>query len=207
MSDFSLRSRSRSNEAACPWTRRERSTLVSLSNPIAVQTYLNTLRYHQELTCRSPRQVLADQKANCLEAALLAAAALEYHGSPPILVNLAAVRDDDHVIALYRHKRLLGAVAQGAHPGLGFRSPLFTSLRNLVASYFDHYTNDAGIYTLRRYSLPLVLTPQKFPDWQVRGGDLDDVVVELDGRRHYPIRSPLLFEDGLVYSKDGLGFC
>ena len=87
----------------------------------------------------------------------MAAAALSYHGDPPLLVDLTAVRDDDHVLAVFRRKGLWGAVAKSNYSGLRSREPVYRTLRELVMSYFEHYYNLRGEKTLRGYSRPVNL--------------------------------------------------
>lgn len=87
----------------------------------------------------------------------MAAAALSYHGDPPLLVDLTAVRDDDHVLAVFRRRELWGAVAKSNYSGLRFREPVYRTLRELVMSYFEHYYNLRGEKTLRGYSRPVNL--------------------------------------------------
>ena len=73
--------------------------LKSLKTPERIQRFLDVeIGYNQELdgeTVRSPRRVLRDQTAHCLEGALLAAAALKVQGYPPLLLDLESVRDDN----------------------------------------------------------------------------------------------------------------
>jgi len=85
-------------------SRAERGKLRQLRTPDKIQRFLDCgLGYNKEKdgeTCRSPRRVLRDGIAHCMEGALLAAAALRVNGFPPLLVDLEAVRDDDHVLAV-----------------------------------------------------------------------------------------------------------
>ena len=62
------------------------------------------------ITCRSPRRVMRDNKAHCFEGAMFAAVALERLGHPPVLVDMGAVNDDAHVIALFRRNGRIGAI-------------------------------------------------------------------------------------------------
>ncbi|MDQ3098008.1 MAG: hypothetical protein M3Q61_07570, partial [Chloroflexota bacterium] len=92
-------------------TRGELATLRRLDTPEKVQAYLDALTYNSEPdgdTVRSPRRVMRDRTAHCAEGAFLAAAAFRVHGRPPLLVDLEAVRDDDHVLAVYRERGLWG---------------------------------------------------------------------------------------------------
>ncbi len=140
----------------------ERRVLQSLSTPEKVQSFLDgEIGYNKEKdgeTCRSPRRVLRDRVAHCMEGALFAAAALAVHGYPPLLLDLEAVRDDDHVLAIFRQRGHWGAIAKSNFTGLRFREPVYRTLRELVLSYFEHYYNDAGEKTLRSYSRPVNLS-------------------------------------------------
>ena len=98
--------------------------------------------------------VLRDRLGHCMEGALLAAAALRVHGHPPLVVYLASVRDDDHVVAVYRRAGLWGAVAKSNYSGLRSREPVYRSLRELAMSYFEHFYNLDRCKTLRGYTRP-----------------------------------------------------
>ena len=78
-------------------------------------------------------------------------------GHPPLLVDLEAVRDDDHVLAVFRQRGHWGALAKSNYAGLRFREPVYRTLRELAMSYFEHYFNLNGEKTLRRYSRPVNL--------------------------------------------------
>ena len=95
---------------------RERRLLRHLTTPGKIQRFLDEdIGYNKEPggpTCRSPRRVLRDRLAHCMEGALFGAAALDLVGHPPLLLDLEAVRDDDHVLALFRSKGHWGAIAK-----------------------------------------------------------------------------------------------
>src|SRR5690242_17151361 len=76
-----------------------------------------------------------------MEGALVAAAALRMLGHPPLIVDLEAVRDTDHVLAVYRRGECWGALAKSDYSGLRSREPVYRSIRELVMSYFEHYYN------------------------------------------------------------------
>ena len=141
--------------------RRELAVLARLSTPAKIQRFLDSdIGYNKEKdgdTCRSPRRVLRDRVAQCMEGALFAAAALRVQGFPPMIVDLEATRDDDHILAVFRQNNCWGAVAKSNYAGLRFREPVYRTLRELVMSYFEHYYNPAGQKTLRRYSRPVNL--------------------------------------------------
>ncbi|HEY2383058.1 MAG TPA: hypothetical protein VGK48_17920 [Terriglobia bacterium] len=129
--------------------------LHKLSTPEKIQRYLDDLPYNKEKsgeTCRSPRLVIDFNTAHCFEGALFAAAALRANGHPPLILDLEAVRDDDHVIAVYRTNGHWGAIGKSNYAGLRFRSPVYRTLRELALSYFEHYYNLKGEKTLRGYS-------------------------------------------------------
>ena len=69
----------------------------------------------------TPRRVLAEGKVQCMDGALFAAAALRVQGHPPWIVDLEAVFDDDHVLAVFREKGAWGAIARSNYSGLRFR--------------------------------------------------------------------------------------
>src|SRR4051812_37367593 len=135
---------------------RELAVLGRLRTPERIQRFIDEdVRYNKEKggpTCRSPRRVLADRLAHCLEGALFGAAALRVQGFEPLLLDLEAVRDDDHVLALFRQRGCWGAIAKSNYAGLRFREPVYRSLRELAMSYFEHYYNLDGEKTLRGYS-------------------------------------------------------
>ena len=93
-----------------------------------------------------------------MEGALLGAMALRKLGYPPLLVDLEAVRDSDHVLAVYRVNGHWGAVAKSDYAGLRSREPVYATIRELALSYFEHYYNAAGEKTLRSYSRPVNLS-------------------------------------------------
>jgi len=138
----------------------ERAVLRRLTTPEKIQRFLDELAYNKEPdgdTCHSPRLVLRKRMAHCMEGALLGAAALRVLGYPPLLVDLEAVRDDDHVLAVFRRRGHWGALAKSNYSGLRYREPVYRTLRELAMSYFEHYFNLKGEKTLRRYSRPVNL--------------------------------------------------
>ncbi len=106
-----------------------------------------------------------------MEGALLAAAALRVNGHPPLLMDLEAVRDDDHVVALYRERGLWGGIAKSNFAGLRFRAPIYRTLRELALSYFEHYYNLRGERTLRAYSVPVNLARLDSQHWMTAEED------------------------------------
>lgn len=179
------------------FTRAEKAELALCKSPEDVQRFVDGMAYHDEITCRSPRRVMADRKAHCFEGAMLAAAALETLGHPPLLVDMGAVRDDAHVIALFRRNGGLGAIGKSNFSGLRYRAPVYRTLRELVMSYFDDYFNSDGERTLRSYSTPLRLTDRVYPGWRTATEDLDPIGDKLDALRHTRVMTPAM-ERGLA---------
>ena len=144
-----------------------------LDSPGKIQRFLDRdLAYHKEHTCRSPRSVLRDRTAHCMEGALFAAAALRMIGHPPWIVDLEAVRDDDHVLAVYRVDDHWGSIAKSNYSGLRHREPVFRTLRELVMSYFEHYFNLRREKTLRAYSRPVNLSRFDSIHWMTAEDDV-----------------------------------
>jgi hypothetical protein len=156
------------------WTSRERRALRALRTPTGIQRALDAMPYHLASTAWSPRRVLAARTAHCLEGAVFAAAALRVLGFPPLLLDLEAVQDTDHVLAVWRERGGWGAIAKSNFSGLRFRAPVYRTLRELVMSYFDGYVNLRGERTLRAYSRPVSLArfDRTCPGWETTAGDL-----------------------------------
>lgn len=174
-------------------TGREVTALRRLGTPERVQRFLDEIPYNLEEdgdTARSPRRVLRDRTAQCFEGALFAAAALRVAGRPPLVVDLESVRDDDHVLAVYRDHGRWGAVAISKFAGLRFREPVYRTLRELVLSYFEHYYNDAGEKTLRAFSRPVDLARFDGIPWMTTEQDLWPIAEHLVRVSHTALLSP-----------------
>lgn len=162
-------------------------TLRALKTPASIQQFIDDLTYQYADTAGSPQRVLRERKGHCMEGALVAAAALRMQGHPPLLMDLEAVHDDDHVIALYRERGLWGGIAKSNFAGLRFRSPVYRTLRELALSYFEHYYNLRGERTLRAYSVPVNLTRLDNQNWMTAEDDVWCVPELLIDARHYPL--------------------
>ncbi len=130
--------------------------------------------YHAAGTAWSPRRVLLEGTAHCLEGAIFAAAALRVLGFLPLLLDLEAVQDTDHVLAVFRLRGSWGAIAKSNFSGLRYREPVYRSVRELVMSYFEGYINLRGERTLRAYSRPVNLAAfdRRRPGWMISESDL-----------------------------------
>jgi hypothetical protein len=181
-----------------------------LRSPEKIQDYLDALPYnkeHEGETCRSPRRVIRDQTAHCFEGALFAAAALRVGGDPPLLLDLEAVRDDDHVIAVYRRRGCWGSIGKSNYSGLRFRTPVYRTIRELVMSYFEHYYNLDGEKTLRAYSRPVNLARFDRLKWMTAEGDLWALPEYLLTIKHTPVFrfSRRIFMDERLYQAGLVG--
>ena len=155
--------------------------------PVKIQKFIDGLTYQYADTAGSPQRVLRERAGHCLEGALLAAAAFRLNGRPPLVMDLEGVRDDDHVVTLYRDRGLWGAVAKSNFAGLRFRPPVYRTLRELALSYFATYYNLRGEYTLRAYSRAVNLKRLDRCHWMTAEEDLWCVTDALIAARHYPI--------------------
>jgi hypothetical protein len=169
------------------WTKDEIKFLRTLSNPDKIQCFLDSIDYNPNYECRSPRWVIRKRSAHCFEGALFASAALQFAGYKPLIVDLKAFNDDDHVIAVFKEYDHWGAVAKSNFTSLRFREPVYRSLRELVMSYFDFYFNIAGDKSLRSYSLPLDLTVYNTLNWTTTDEDLEYIGDKLEKMHHYPV--------------------
>lgn len=194
-------------------SRSEIRELSRLGTPERVQRFLDELPYNYDTdphTCFSPRLVLRHGRAHCMEGALLAAAAFRLAGRPPLIVDLAAVRDDDHVLAVFREGRAWGAVAKSNYSGLRFRDPVYRTLRELVMSYFAHYYNPEGEKTLRSYSRPVNLARFDSLGWMASEEDVWYIPEHLVHIPHIRLLTPaqvrrLTPMDGLLYRAGMVG--
>jgi hypothetical protein len=187
----------------------EKRLLRSLSTPWKIQRHVDALPYNKEkggITCRSPRRVIRDETAHCFEAALFGAAALRVNGYPPLILDLESVRDDDHVVAVYRCDGHWGSIAKSNYAGLRFREPVYRSLRELAISYFEHYYNLNGEKSLRAYSRPVNLARFDRFNWMTAEDDLWVIPEYLTEISHTPLlrvtrrmyMDDRLFKAGLV---------
>ncbi len=164
-------------------------TLRALKTPSRIQKFIDALEYQYAHTAWSPERVLRERKGHCLEGGVLAAAALRVNGYPPLLMDLEAVHDDDHVVAVYRERGLWGGIAKSNFAGLRFRAPIYRTLRELALSYFEHYYNLRGERTLRAYSRPVNLTRLDRCRWMTSEEDVWCVPEALIAAQHYPLIS------------------
>ena len=175
-------------------TTEERRIFCVLTTPIKIQNFLERIPINFEVggeTCRSPRRVIRDRTAHCMEGALFAAMALWFHGERPLLLDLRATKnDDDHVVSLFRRGGCWGAISKTNHAVLRYREPVYRSVRELAMSYFHEYFVDSGRKTLRDFSHPFDLRPFANRGWMTAEEDLWYLCKALDDSPHDDVMPP-----------------
>lgn len=173
------------------FTKEETELYKRLDSPKKIQDFLNSLKINFEEegdTCMSPRLVLKKGKAHCIEASLLAAVALRFHGEKPLIVDLEANRKDfDHVITVFKRNGYWGAISKTNHAVLKYREPVYKDIRELVMSFFHEYFLDNGKKTLRRYSEPVDLSMFDEKGWMFAEDNLWYIAGHLTKIKHYDI--------------------
>ncbi|HUK25116.1 MAG TPA: hypothetical protein VLV49_11085 [Terriglobales bacterium] len=164
--------------------------LRSLKDPYGIQRFLDDMPYHLEDTAWSPRVVLRENSAHCLEGAMFAAAALRANGFPPLIMDLEAEHDTDHVVAVYRVAGRWGALAKSNFTGCRYREPVYRSLRELAMSYFNIYFNMRRERTLRTFSRPVNLARFDRQHWMTTEEPIWFIVNYLFEIHHYKLLRP-----------------
>jgi len=197
------------------YSLKEMGLLKKLNNPRKIQDYLDTLKINFEKngeTVLSPRFVIQKQTAHCMEGAMLAAAALEFNGLVPWVMDLRSVAGDfDHVVAVFKQFGCYGAISKTNHAVLRYREPVYKTVRELALSYFHEYFDDNGKKTLREYSdlfdlrffdkhLHLLKSEprsagpkgegKRRDNWRTSEKNLFEIPEKLDEIKHYKILSP-----------------
>jgi len=174
-------------------TKAEFAVLRRLDTPRKIQAFLYGLRQNFEPrgeTCHGVREVLRARRAHCIEGAMLAAAALWVHGEPPLLLDMRAVQDFDHVVALFRRRGRWGAISKTNGATLRWRDPVYRSLRELAMSYLHEYTNRREQKTLREYSRPFDLRALPASAWVTPAKGAWEVADRLDALAHFRLLTP-----------------
>ncbi len=174
------------------WTKEERAILKRLKTPAKIQDFINALEFRIEganETCLSPRNVLRERKAQCVEGAIFAAAALRFHGYRPLVVDLESTKDDqDHVIAVFQIDGYWGAISKTNHGVLRYREPVYRTIRELAMSYFHEYFLQSNRKkTLRRFSKPIDLSRFVDEKWETSEEAIWFVPMYLADVRHEEI--------------------
>jgi len=172
------------------FTAKEWRKLRSLKDPYGIQTFLDAMPYHLADTAWSPRVSLRENTSHCFEGAILAAAALRVNGFTPLVFDLEAEHDTDHVVAIYRARGHWGAVAKSNFTGCRYREPVYRSLRELAMSYFEVYFNLRKQRSLRTFSRPVNLGRFDSLQWMTTEKPLWFVSDYLFTISHYQLLRP-----------------
>ena len=169
----------------------EHRLFTRLDTPQKIQDFLDRLPVNFSLngdTAMSPRSVLNARMAHCAEGAIFAAAALAYHGRPPLLMDIRALpSDQDHIIALFQDRGLWGAISKTNHAILRWRDPIYANARELAMTYAHEYCLPGGKKSMLSFSKPFSLARFAPKNWVIAPEDLDWLLVELDTSPHLPI--------------------
>lgn len=172
-------------------TKEELRQLRPLNTPKKIQDFLNTIPHNFEPkgdTCISPRRVLRERRAHCIEGAMLAAVALRLHGMLPLVMDLRATDHDfDHVVTLFQKGKFWGAISKTNHGVLRFREPIYQSVRELAMSYFHEYFLNDGRKTLRSFSVPVDLSRFDKKGWITAEEDVWYIPQAVDDAKHFDI--------------------
>lgn len=173
------------------FTKDELKILKKLNTPKKIQDFLDAIPVNFEPngdTCMSPRRVLRENIAHCMEGAMLAAAALRIAGWKPLVIDLKSNNKDyDHVVAVYQINGHWGALSKTNHPVLRFREPVYKSIRELAMTYFHEYYLGDGVKTLRSYSVPVDLSKLDKHNWMTSEEDVWVVPNTIEDARHIPM--------------------
>ena len=169
------------------FTQTELRKFHALKTPAGVQRFLDAIPYNLGYTARSPKNVLCDRTASCLEGGIFAAAALRVLGFPPLIFDLEAEQDTDHVVAIFKVRGRWGAVAKSNFTGCRYREPVYRTLRELALSYFNSYFNLRRERTLRRYSVPVNLKRFDKQNWMTTDEPVWFIVYHLFDIKHYSL--------------------
>ncbi|MFA7708082.1 MAG: hypothetical protein WCX73_03970 [Candidatus Pacearchaeota archaeon] len=172
-------------------TEKEEKLFRSLDTPGKIQDFLNKIPfnfdYHRD-TCASPRKVLIKNKCHCIEGAIFAALCLKLQGYKPLVLHMAANKNDlDHVIAVFKKDGFWGAISKTKYGVLRYREPVYRDVRELVMSYFHEYTDKKGENTLRKFSIPVDLSIFDNKNWATNEDDLWYIDSYLDKVKHFDI--------------------
>ena len=171
--------------------KEEVKVFRALNSPRKIQDFLNKIPINfedQGDTCMSPRRVLKENKAHCMEGAMFAAAALRVNGEKPLVVDLDTTDDDDaHVICVFKRNGRWGSISKTNHAVLRYREPIYRDIRELAMSFFHEYFKDSGKKTLRRYSVPVNLSRFDKINWMVSEKDVWEIPEYLVDVKHFPI--------------------
>jgi len=174
------------------FTGAELRKLRSLKDPHGIQRFLDAQPYNLADTAWSPQRVLRENTSHCFEGAVFGEAALRVNGYPPLIIDLEAEHDTDHVIAVYKQHGHWGSIAKSNYTGCRYREPVYRTLRELALSYFDVYFNMRRERTLRTFSNPVNLARFDRLGWMTTDKQLWFIAEYLFTIRHFPLLKPAM---------------
>ena len=141
---------------------KELKIFKKFNTPQKIQDFVDSLPTNNEKhgeTCMSPRRVLIEGKAHCMEGAMLACTALMLLDQKPLIMSLKVTKGDFyHVVALFKQNGYWGAISKSNHSVLRYRDPIYRTPREIALSYFhEYFLTKNGKKTLRGYSKPVNL--------------------------------------------------
>lgn len=169
-------------------TTRAQRLARRFKTPRQVQRFLRDTPYNRERngeTLASAEKALSRGRMHCFEAAFVAAAILENHGYPPLIVSLESKDGLDHIIYVFQEKGRWGAIARSRDEGLHGRAPVYRSLRDLAWSYYDPYVDKSG--KIKAYQLAHL--DDCAPNWRDSARNVWRAEKYLIDLRHRPLRS------------------
>ena len=107
------------------WNEDEIKFLKTLTDTGKIQGFLDSIEYNPVYECRSPRWVIRKRSAHCFEGALFSAAALHFLGYKPLIIDMKAFNDDDHVIAVFKERNHWGAIAKSNFTTFRYRELVY----------------------------------------------------------------------------------
>ncbi len=155
------------------------STLCQrLNTPSTIQQYMvEHFIYNNSDTNSGFLTIIQHMSADCFEGGAGFAFPLLYlHGYYPKIVMIQADNriDVDHTLVVYRKNNFIGSIAWSSYKTLMDRPPIFSSLRDLIMTYFPHYTCELpqykGHYTVIGYSDPIDLVNKFGREWFFTSG-------------------------------------
>jgi hypothetical protein len=150
-------------------------------SPKSIQEFLRSFGYNKEIdgaTARSAESAYQSKIAHCLEGTIIAAAIMEEHGFPPLILSMDSSDNINHAVFVFKTKSGWGAIGKSRCPGLHGRAPQFRSIRDLAWSYYDPFIDATGEMT----GYILLNLNESGTDWKHSNKNLwklDDFVVNV----------------------------
>lgn len=158
------------------------------TNPFEVQQLLHNFSYNYETygeTLKSAAESLKTKMIHCLEGAFVAAAILERHDYPPLVVSFESKDGLDHVVFVFQENKRWGAVGVSRDIGLQGRPAIYRDLRSLCWSYFDPYVDESSRIT----GYQLFHLDECGADWRYSSQNVWKLEQYLCDEKHIPLNA------------------